>query len=70
MLFHRPLVFILIILCDLTLKAEKVFWKGVANGPCESGYEYLGFIRQYFLTSCSKKTFHQEIGLLGAGGFM
>jgi hypothetical protein len=37
---------------------------------CESGYEYLGFIRQYFLTSCSRKTFHQEISLLGVSCFI
>jgi len=37
---------------------------------CESGYEYLGFIRQYFLTSCFRKTFHQESSLLGVSGFI
>lgn len=37
---------------------------------CKSDYEYLGFIRQYFLTSCSRKTFHQEISLSGVSGFI
>jgi hypothetical protein len=37
---------------------------------CESCYECLGFIRQYFFTSCSRKTFHQEISLLDVSGFM
>jgi hypothetical protein len=37
---------------------------------CESDYECLGFIRQYFFTSCSRKTFHQEISLLDVSGLM
>jgi len=66
-------VFVILSHCFSFIFRDKISYQYKTTGKiclCESGYEYLGFIREYFLTSCSRKTFHQEISLSGVSGFI